>query len=71
MGVARVQLAVWSATPVLQKIIGPESIFKEVNARNKMEGGPKGIAIHQNSLAICSPEHGIKIYSFSEHPVAR
>lgn len=61
----------WSATPVLQKIVGPEDIFKEVNARNKMEGGPKGIAIHQTSLAICSPEHGIKIYSFSEHPVAR
>ena len=57
----------WSPTPVLQKIIGPESIFKEVNARNTMEGGPKGIAIHQNSLAICSPEQGIKIYSFREY----
>jgi 6-phosphogluconolactonase (cycloisomerase 2 family) len=57
----------WSQSPVLQKIVGPEEIFKEVNARNKMEGGPKGIAIHENSLAICSPEHGVKIYSFREN----
>lgn len=57
----------WSQSPVLQITVGPDSIFKEVNARNKMEGGPKGIAIHENSLAICSPEHGVKIYSFREN----
>jgi len=57
----------WSQSPVLQKIVGPDSIFQEVNARNKMEGGPKGVAIHKNSLAVCSPEHGIKIYSFREN----
>ena len=58
----------WSATPVLQKIVGPDSVFKEVNAHNEMEGGAKGVAIHQNNLAICSPQLGIKIYSFREHP---
>jgi DNA-binding beta-propeller fold protein YncE len=57
----------WSQSPVLKKIVGPDSIFQEVNARNKMEGGPKGVAIHKNSLAVCSPEHGIKIYSFREN----
>lgn len=57
----------WSQSPVLQKILGPDSIFKQVNARNKKEGGPKGVAIHKNSLAVCSPEHGIKIYSFREN----
>jgi DNA-binding beta-propeller fold protein YncE len=57
----------WSQSPVLQKIIGPDHIFREVNARNKMEGGPKGIAIHENSVAICSPEHGVKIYSLREN----
>jgi DNA-binding beta-propeller fold protein YncE len=57
----------WTQSPVLQQIIGPDEIFREVNARNKMEGGPKGIAIHENSLAICSPEHGVKIYSFREN----
>ena len=57
----------WSQSPVLQKIIGPDNIFQEVNARNKMEGGPKGVAIHKNCLAVCSPEHGIKIYSFREN----
>ncbi len=60
----------WSQSPVLQKTVGPDRIFKEVNARNKMEGGPKGIAIHENSLAICSPEHGVKIYSFRENLLA-
>lgn len=56
----------WSQSPVVQKTVGPNSTFREVNARNKMEGGPKGVAIHKNSLAICSPEHGVKIYSFRE-----
>jgi len=58
----------WSKSPVVQQTVGPDRIFQEVNARNKMEGGPKGIAIHGNSLAICSPEHGVKIYSFRELP---
>jgi len=61
----------WSQSPVLQKTVGPDSDFKEVNARNQMEGGPKGIAIHLSSLAICSPEHGVKIYSFRERHLAR
>jgi DNA-binding beta-propeller fold protein YncE len=60
----------WSQTPALRKTVGPESRFQEVNARNKMEGGPKGIAIHENQLALCSPEHGVKIYSFREQPSA-
>ena len=60
----------WSQSPITQKIVGPDKLFQAVNARNKMEGGPKGIAIHQNSLAICSPEHGVKIYSYqiASHP---
>lgn len=57
----------WSQSPVVQKTLGPDVIFKEVNARNKMEGGPKGVAIHRNSLAICSPEYGVKIYRFHEN----
>ena len=60
------KLQYWSQSAVVQKTVGPDSIFREVNARNKMEGGAKGVAIHKNSLAICSPEHGVKIYSFRE-----
>jgi DNA-binding beta-propeller fold protein YncE len=60
----------WSQSPMLQKTVGPDQLFKEVNARNKQEGGPKGVAIHENNLAVCSPEYGIKIYSFREHPRA-
>jgi hypothetical protein len=56
----------WSQLSVQQKTVGPDSVFKEVNARNKMEGGPKGIAVCKNNAAICSPEYGIKIYSFRE-----
>jgi DNA-binding beta-propeller fold protein YncE len=61
----------WSQTPVLRKIVGPDSAFKEINARNKMEGGPKGVAIHQDRLAICSPEHGVRIYSVREPGTAQ
>ncbi len=56
----------WSETPVLRKILGPEDSFRQVNARNKMEGGPKGVAVHANELAVCGPEYGIRIYSLSE-----
>ena len=56
----------WSQSPVLKKILGLDDSFKQVNMRNKMEGGPKGVAIHRNNLAVCGPEHGIKIYAFRE-----
>jgi DNA-binding beta-propeller fold protein YncE len=55
----------WSQFPIAQKIVGPDALFQSINARNKMEGGPKGIAIHEKSLAICSPEHGVKIYLYN------
>ncbi len=57
----------WSQSPVLQPILGSESVFNQINSRNKMEGGPKGVAIHKTSLAVCSPVYGIKIYSFREN----
>lgn len=59
----------WAQAPVIRKTVGPENLFQEVNARNKMEGGPKGVAIHGNQLALCSPEHGVKVYSFHENPL--
>jgi hypothetical protein len=61
----------WSQSPVLQKIVGPDNIFQVVNARNKMEGGSKGVAFHKNLLAVCSPEYGIKIYLFRKNPSDR
>jgi DNA-binding beta-propeller fold protein YncE len=56
----------WSQSPTVQRIVGPDTLFRSVNARNKMEGGPKGVAIHRSGLAICSPEQGVKIYSYRE-----
>jgi hypothetical protein len=56
----------WSEFASLQKTVNDEDAFREVNAGNKMEGGPKGIATHGNTIAVCSPEIGIKLYSFRE-----
>jgi DNA-binding beta-propeller fold protein YncE len=60
----------WSRSPVLRQIVGPDDVFQEVNSRNKQEGGPKGVAVHKNHIAVCSPEHGIRIYSFRETAAA-
>ena len=48
----------------LRKHLHPH--LKEVNARNKMEGGPKGVTVHGSHLALCSPEYGVKIFRFRE-----
>ena len=53
----------WSLLPGGQQVVGSESGFREINAANKMEGGPKGIAIHRDTLAVCSPQHGVLVYS--------
>ena len=56
----------WSQRPVAQMIVQDDAAFREVNVANKMEGGPKGIAVHRDTVAVCSPQIGIKIYSFRE-----
>ncbi len=56
----------WSRSPVAQIAPSAGDVFRTVNATNKMEGGPKGIAIHGSKLAVCCPEFGAKIYSFRE-----
>ena len=56
----------WSQSPMMQVIVHDDDVFRKVNMANKMEGGPKGVAIHGNDLAVCSPQIGIKIYSFFE-----
>ena len=56
----------WSPVPVSQVIAHDDAVFREVNTADKMEGGPKGVAVHGNTLAVCSPPIGLKIYSFCE-----
>jgi hypothetical protein len=46
--------------------INDDGEFREINAKDKTEGGPKGIAIHGDEIAVCSPQIGIKIFRFSE-----
>jgi DNA-binding beta-propeller fold protein YncE len=53
----------WSRSPAARRIVGPDRSFREVNARCKSEGGPKGIAVHDDHVAICSPEQGIVMYT--------
>jgi hypothetical protein len=56
----------WSQTPVAQMMVHDDAAFHEVNTADKMEGGPKGIAVHRDTVAVCSPQIGVKIYSFRE-----
>jgi 6-phosphogluconolactonase (cycloisomerase 2 family) len=49
--------------PAMMKIpFAPDGLFHDINTQNRQEGGPKGVAIHKNTLAVCSPEIGVKIY---------
>jgi DNA-binding beta-propeller fold protein YncE len=56
----------WSRLPVAQVIVHDDEVFREVNTANKMEGGPKGVAIYESNLAVCSPQVGVKVYSLRE-----
>ncbi len=56
----------WCTSVVMKIPFSPSCLFHDVNAQNEMEGGSKGVAIHQNTLAVCSPEIGVKIYYFRE-----
>jgi len=55
----------WTPLPGGQQVVGSESEFRAINAANAMEGGPKGIAIQGDTLAVCSPQHGVLLYSLS------
>ncbi len=56
----------WNRAAASQIHVGDDRVFQDVNAENRMEGGPKGLAVHGNNIAVCSPEFGIKIYTFRE-----
>jgi hypothetical protein len=56
----------WSQSPVAQVIAHNDAEFQEVNLINKMEGGPKGVAIYREKIAVCSPQIGMRIYNFKE-----
>ena len=52
---------------ILKIKFGDDDSFREINSCNKMEGGPKGIAIFNNDIAVCSQRFGISMYSFKEN----
>lgn len=58
----------WAGAALLHQVVGDDAHFQQVNTANKMEGGPKGIAIHGDTIAVCSPEFGVKLYRFRESP---
>lgn len=55
-----------TVTPIAKLKVSDDAAFNAVNAQNRMEGGPKGLAVHGHELAVCSPEFGIKIYRFQD-----
>lgn len=56
----------WNRATSSHTIVADDKMFKAANSENKMEGGPKGLAVHGGHVAVCSPEFGIKIYAFRE-----
>jgi DNA-binding beta-propeller fold protein YncE len=56
----------WLVSRGFQHVVGNDETFRGVNSENRMEGGPKGVAIRGNILAICNPEFGVEIYSIFE-----
>ena len=56
----------WNKVASRQTTVTDEAVFQASNRENRMEGGPKGLALHGRTLAVCSPEIGINIYSFEE-----
>jgi hypothetical protein len=58
----------WSVPPLQKILTGYDKVFAEVNACNKKEGGPKGVAAIDGFLAICRPETGLTVYRMQEHP---
>ncbi len=53
----------WSKLPAARHLVGSESGFRQINSANKMEGGPKGIAVWGRTVALCCPQDGVKMYS--------
>lgn len=58
------QMPRWSSTSVHRFLFCPVDIFEPINSESPRQGGGKGIAIHGDALAICSPEMGFKIYKY-------
>lgn len=56
----------WLQTPIAKYTHGEEKDFMEINACNKQEGGPKGVAIYKDTIAVASPQYGIKLYAYQE-----
>ena len=58
----------WTDRPSQQLLVGDDEQFANVNTCNRMEGGPKGVALDRRTLAICRPETGLNLYAYSEYP---
>lgn len=58
----------WTNVPSQQLLTGNDIEFSKINARNKMEGGPKGIAVDGRTIALCRPESGLSLYAYTEYP---
>ena len=56
----------WSGVASQHLYLGFDKLFAEVNSENEQEGGPKGISMSKDLLAICRAETGLTLYPFVE-----
>jgi hypothetical protein len=56
----------WAQSPLLLRTVNDEEAFRQINAQTKLKGGPKGVASHADTVAVYSPEFGVKIYAFGK-----
>jgi len=57
----------WSGTPTQQVLAGYESVFAAVNTCSNVEGGPKGVAIDQTTLAVVRTLVGLNLVPYTEN----
>ncbi|MGO9360472.1 MAG: beta-propeller fold lactonase family protein [Xanthobacteraceae bacterium] len=53
----------WAPLPTVRVPLWEQERFERVNSANAMEGGPKGVAVHGDTIAVASPEIGVVIFA--------
>jgi DNA-binding beta-propeller fold protein YncE len=53
----------WAELPAIRIPLWEQEQFERVNSGNDQEGGPKGVAVHGDTIAIASPEVGVAIFA--------
>ena len=57
----------WSEIADQHLYLGFDELFAEVNAENDQEGGPKGLSLSRDLMAVCRAETGLTLYPYQEN----